>query len=355
MDCAWPRNHETGNGYGTMPTKEDVMSAAEPSNADILAALRDLATETKTRHEALANDSRQRDTAQTERAVRLETRMEETNRSLTLALTTVHADVAQLKSLFPKVESLATEAHEAAMSAQKSYDDVTVSSQEHWRSVMAGQEMLSRMLEEQNADKRRTEEAKAEARRQESLAAKRLVEEKEKAAIRAQEILAAKVKAEAEALAQKARDDLAAAAEKAHRDADERIAKWKLEAEERDRIRKSDDDRRKARYGAVQAVVLALIASAGGCGVLNARASAADAAGKIDAQTKQLSALSQRLEAKGIPGTTSYSDVVTMTASAPEPPSTSSAIAAVPLPAAPPRLAAPPPRAAAPASAAGAK
>jgi hypothetical protein len=302
--------------------KDAGSAMSEPSTTDILHAIKELAVETRTRHETLANESRSRDTAQTESRARLEAKVEESVRSLTLALTTVHADVAQLKSLFPKVESLATQAHEVAMAAQKSYDDVTLSSQEQWRGVVAGQEMLAKMLEAQNEEKRRSDEAKAHAREQESLAAKRLIDEKDKA-----------TRLAAERAIEENKAALLAAAEKAHDD-----------AEERERIRTHDENRRKARYGTIQAIVLALIASAGGCGMLNARQSATDAASKIDAQSRQLTALSEQVKAaksSGITIPSGFADTVSVSAASSPPESSLTPPAAA---AAPAKPAAPPPR-----------
>ncbi len=156
---------------------------SEPGIADVLASIERLSTETRTRHEALASESRSRDMAQTERSVRLEAKMDESVKGLTLGMTTLHGDVATLKSIVPKAEKAAAEAGENARKALDSFHSIEGASQEHWRSVMERIEVQDKQAVElaakQKAEADAREAAKAEARRQESIAAKRVADERD--------------------------------------------------------------------------------------------------------------------------------------------------------------------------------
>lgn len=145
----------------------------EPTLADVMASIAQLSVETRTRVDGLASESRSRDVAQTERSVRLEARMDASVGALSSGLMTLKADFATVKLTADQAKTradTAVELHTAAESA----------SQDHWRSIMG-------RLDKQDTDRDRIElEKKTEleireaskkaSREQESLAARRLNE-----------------------------------------------------------------------------------------------------------------------------------------------------------------------------------
>jgi len=192
-------------------------------------------------------------------------------------LTEKHTALAQgltnLNSRFDLVEKKANEAHSRAEILQKSYDEIAIASQDQWRGVTAGQEMIAQMLRDQQEEKRRSDEARIAARHQESLAAERLATEKER----------------------KAAEAAAATRQKEKEEYDRKLEQWKLDAEERERIRTHDENRRKTWTTAMQTILLALITSVGGYYAV--RAGHQDTDAKIEQQGKQLTSLAKRLEA----------------------------------------------------------
>ena len=251
----------------------------ETTLADVLASVKDLGTETRTRVEALASDSRARDTAQTERSTRLEERLTTTVGSLQNGLTTLSGEMNEIKTALPRIEKQAQEADVISHAAITSFEQLEESHQKRWQDVMGSNEKILKRLDEQDADRDQIElqkkldaqarlEREAEERKRESMAAKRVQDEKDKE------------------IARKVAADEAAAKAKAAADV--------LAADEREKIRVHDENRRKNRMTAIQTIVIAAMTS--GSAYLGVRASHQDTSARLDSISQTQSAMSRRVE-----------------------------------------------------------
>jgi hypothetical protein len=152
----------------------------DPTISDVLTSIERLRVETQTRVEALAHESRSRDTAQTERSVRLEAKLESSVGTLTNGLTILNEELGKVKLVLPAVEKAASAAKLEAEKATTSHYMLQGETQEQWRIVTERLDKLGSDLLE--ADKVRVEElarrdaAKEAQFKEASLAAARVAE-----------------------------------------------------------------------------------------------------------------------------------------------------------------------------------
>ena len=251
--------------------------------AEIVTSIRELGVEIRTRVEALAQEGRSRDTAQTERSTRLEEKMTASVGALQTGLTTLSGKLNDIEGALPRIEEQAKRADRVSEAAVTSHDQLEVAHQQRWKSVMDSNERILKRLDKQDEDRDQIERQKkadreaqlareAEEKKRESIAAKRVQDEKDKEALRkiAADEAAAKAKAAADVLA----------------------------ADEREKIRVHDENSRKNRMTFYQTIVLAVITS--GCAYLGVRASHQDTSAKLDALSQNQAVMTKHIESVAV-------------------------------------------------------
>jgi hypothetical protein len=123
-------------------------------------------------------ESRERDVAQTERTAKLDAKIDASVATLTSGMTTLSAEVQSVKTQSAVAHRLAAGADEKVRVAAKSYHDLEVAIEERTERLEGATTKILTHLSSQDEEFQRSKAYEREERRQESLAVKRLAEER---------------------------------------------------------------------------------------------------------------------------------------------------------------------------------